>query len=116
MEIIFHTGYLPENKIDDVVIIDANRIEDYIVRSTERALNDACVPTDCGSTLGSTNIFSNSELALTTVRVWCKTNDMSIRIFKWIDGVPVVSTIDTDGRIEGEYPFSKNVELLMELM
>jgi len=112
-QIVFHTGDKADNFVGDMFFIYANQSENAIVNATRIALNNAC---DESMPNARTNIFSFSELALTAARVWCKENEMSIQIYNWINGTPVISTIDTDGRIDGEYPFSKNIELLMELM
>ena len=112
-KITFITGDIDCIVNSNMIVIDANQSEDAIVNATLVALNNAC---DDSKPNAPTDIFSFSELALTTVRVWCKENDMSIQVYNWIDSMPVISAIDQDGRIEGVYPFGKNVELLMELM
>jgi hypothetical protein len=111
--ITFHTGDVPEDLLSSMVIIDANNTEKGIVKETRIALNNTC---DESLPIAKPNIFSFSELALTTARVWCEKNEMSIRIYNWCNGTPIISTIDTRGRIDGEYPFNKNIELLTELM
>lgn len=121
-KITFHTGNQERAKwhVEDkdqalMVIIDANQCEFEIVNDSFEVLNRA---REHGNAWYEVDIFSYSELALTAVRNWCFHNKTSIEVqnWNWVNTKPIISTIDQDGRIEGEYPFGKNVELLMELM